>query len=535
MKKSEVVQIEVQLDVSDFNFEIVSAVGRVEDAINNLRIALCDQLKGDKVLDGISVGVDGMSLLSNLGQAIDWKTLVSRIPMLKDYVDAMKLMTPEVGTFAALFPKLSSTLSTFGGWITSSFSAIETAVTGAAATLGISAGALVGIFAAVVVAIVAIIAVIVIYWDEIKYFFTDTLPQLWKQFVNWLGEVVSNIGTFFVDCWNNVVAVWTGFAMWVQDHVIQPIKEFFKPIVTWVSDLFFSIWQTVSDVFYNIGVIINGVWQIIQAVWQVVANWFNENVIQPVAQFFSSLWTGITTLAVNAWEGIRSVFLEMATWIDANVIQPVGNFFSGLWNGFILAAEQAWNAVKNVFSTVAGFFGSIFSEAWAKVVAVFNVAGEIFNNIVDGVLGVFKWIVNGLIDGINAVVAVPFNGINSALEIVKNIEILDIRPFDDLRMINVPQIPHLAKGAVLPANRPFLAMVGDQKHGTNIEAPLATIQEAVAIVMEDMIPAMMAGFEAVVNEQRATRQAVESIELGDTVIGQAAARYSRKMAVIKGG
>ena len=38
--------------------------------------------------------------------------------------------------------------------------------------------------------------------------------------------------------------------------------------------------------------------------------------------------------------------------------------------------------------------------------------------------------------------------------------------------------PHLAKGAVLPPNRPFLAMVGDQTRGTNIEAPLDTMLEA---------------------------------------------------------
>lgn len=40
------------------------------------------------------------------------------------------------------------------------------------------------------------------------------------------------------------------------------------------------------------------------------------------------------------------------------------------------------------------------------------------------------------------------------------------------------EIPKLATGAVLPANREFLALVGDQKHGTNIEAPLDTIKQA---------------------------------------------------------
>jgi hypothetical protein len=42
-------------------------------------------------------------------------------------------------------------------------------------------------------------------------------------------------------------------------------------------------------------------------------------------------------------------------------------------------------------------------------------------------------------------------------------------------------VPQLARGAVLPPNKPFLAMVGDQKSGTNVEAPLDTIVEAVKI------------------------------------------------------
>jgi hypothetical protein len=47
---------------------------------------------------------------------------------------------------------------------------------------------------------------------------------------------------------------------------------------------------------------------------------------------------------------------------------------------------------------------------------------------------------------------------------------------------NAP-VPQLASGAVIPPNAPFLAVLGDQRRGTNIEAPLSTIQEAVANVM----------------------------------------------------
>ena len=51
------------------------------------------------------------------------------------------------------------------------------------------------------------------------------------------------------------------------------------------------------------------------------------------------------------------------------------------------------------------------------------------------------------------------------------------------RMQRINNIPHLADGAVLHPNQPFLAMVGDQKRGTNIEAPMDTIKQGGREVM----------------------------------------------------
>ena len=78
-------------------------------------------------------------------------------------------------------------------------------------------------------------------------------------------------------------------------------------------------------------------------------------------------------------------------------------------------------------------------------------------------------------------------------------------------------------------------MVGDQKHGTNIEAPLETIQEAVAMVMDQYAASNLAGQEAIIGVLREILEAILGIEIGDDVIGQAVARYNRKMAVVRGG
>ena len=93
----------------------------------------------------------------------------------------------------------------------------------------------------------------------------------------------------------------------------------------------------------------------------------------------------------------------------------------------------------------------------------------------------------------------------------------------------------MAKGAVIPPNAPFMAMLGDQRHGTNVEAPLETIQEAVALVMDGMTGGMMTGFEAVIAILREILEAIMGIEIGDDVIANAVKNYNRKMAVVNGG
>ena len=417
------------------------------------------------------------------------------------YFSILKDAPKEKGKMlSALFPKTTELTSSVGEWVSgiasamepvsSAFKGIGSAISG----MSLGWGALVAV---IVAAVIALVVLIVENWDAIKaalgaaaeWFNTNIIQPI----VGFFTGLWTSITTIVSNIWNGIVSVCTGVAQWFQDNVIQPVLDFFTPVVEWFSSLFSSVGQTVSDIFYNIVVLIKGYLELVFTIWKTIGIWFYENVIKPVAEFFVGLWENISAFAASAWETIKSVFFTVAAWFDANAIQPVANFFTGLWTGFLEAAQSAWDAVKNVFSAVTGFFKDIFSKAWEGVVKVFSVAGEIFTNLKEGILGAFKKIVNGLIEGINKVVSIPFNGINGALEVVKNIKILGLTPFAGLRMISIPQIPYLAQGAVLPANKPFLAMVGDQKHGTNVEAPLATIQEAVALVMEDMVASNMAG------------------------------------------
>lgn len=90
-------------------------------------------------------------------------------------------------------------------------------------------------------------------------------------------------------------------------------------------------------------------------------------------------------------------------------------------------------------------------------------------------------------------------------------------------------IPYLASGAVIPPNAPFAAVLGDQKHGTNLEAPEDLIRK---IVREE---SGVVGTEQLAQLLETLIATVQNIEVGDTVIGEAASRYTSRQKIIHGG
>ena len=103
----------------------------------------------------------------------------------------------------------------------------------------------------------------------------------------------------------------------------------------------------------------------------------------------------------------------------------------------------------------------------------------------DGIVKAFTTIVNTIIKGINKVVSIPFNGINSALTKIKNIDILGVKPFDWISNIGVPQLPLLAQGGWFPKNQPQLAIVGDNTRENEIVTPESKIYDQVRNAIRD--------------------------------------------------
>lgn len=182
----------------------------------------------------------------------------------------------------------------------------------------------------------------------------------------------------------------------------------------------------------------------------------------------------------NVWEGIKKVGRGLL-----DLMNPIGGLqdgFKSLWEKVASGALSAWEGIKNAFKSVPEWFQSKFRDAWQKVKDVFSTGGRIWSGIKEGIENTFHTVVNAIIRGMNTIIAVPFNKINSMLNTIRNAHFLGISPFQNMWGVNplpVPQIPMLARGAVIPANRQFLAVLGDQRNGNNLEAPESLLRQIV--------------------------------------------------------
>lgn len=206
--------------------------------------------------------------------------------------------------------------------------------------------------------------------------------------------------------------------------------------------------------------------------------------VQRIAWILSSVGLvleGIADILTgNVWEGIKKVGRGLL-----DLMNPIGGLqddFKSLWEKVASGAVAAWQGIKNAFKSVPEWFQGKFRDAWQKVKDVFSTGGRIWSGIKEGIENTFRAVVNAIIRGMNTIIAVPFNKINSMLNAIRNASFLGISPFQNMWGVNplpVPQIPMLARGAVIPANRQFLAVLGDQRNGNNLEAPESLLRQIV--------------------------------------------------------
>lgn len=223
-------------------------------------------------------------------------------------------------------------------------------------------------------------------------------------------------------------------------------------------------------------------------------------------------WDKIKEVAGKVWDWIKNKTVTFVNDIG-NKLRNLGTKMSTIWDNMKSTAHQKWNAI---WSTIGNFIERIkngivekFTSAKNKVVEIFGGIKDTIRNILNKVIG----IVNGAIGTVNSAIG----GIESAFSFgpwkvptpfgSKTIGFTASFP-------RVPTVPYLAKGAVIPPRSEFLAVLGDQKNGRNLEAPEGVIRE----IIEDALAKNQGGggnvrFTAQINRRIIFDEIIEEAKL----------------------
>ena len=283
--------------------------------------------------------------------------------------------------------------------------------------------------------------------------------------------------------------------------------------------------------------------------WETIVKPILQNLISVLQQLWSShlkpLWDDILLLVASVANCLLDLWNNLLAPVAKWIIATFGPAFAEVFNAIADVVGVAVGAIADaidlavvVLRGLADFLSAVFRGNWD---AAWQAIGNTVNTVWDKMTNAIKNAVNGIIGFINRMISAVVTGINAVINALNGLsfDLPDIfgggHVGFHISTLTAPQIPYLAQGAVIPANREFLAVLGDQSHGTNVEAPLDTIKQAVAEVMEDLQAGQMAGFEAVVSVLREILSAVYGIELTDEDVGRAVQRWQRKQLTATGG
>ena len=218
-----------------------------------------------------------------------------------------------------------------------------------------------------------------------------------------------------------------------------------------------GLYLTFGKVGAEIGLIVAGATMVVTAFRDIIDNGVNlKNTLLLIAGIVATglgFWILIGKVFPLVIAGIASIVVAILAWTG-----NLGDFVAG---------------IKQIFSGLAEFIGSAFT---GDMDAAFN-----------GLTNIVKGFANTVLSIVNAIIGVATKALNWIISKLNSIsfDIPDWVPGVGGKTfgINIPMIPDykipaLAQGAVIPPNREFLAVLGDQRSGTNIETPLATMVQA---------------------------------------------------------
>lgn len=328
--------------------------------------------------------------------------------------------------------------------------------------------------------------IIAFYDESVKPFIDDiesgcasileTLLDLYNSYVapiidEWgtrLEDLINGPITDFVDKFLDVCAkiidalqqIWNNVLVPLINWILQNVIPLLAPVVQWLGDAAIDLLGAAVKMANGILDMLGGL-------------------IDFLVGVFTGDWKKAFSGAGRIAQGFADTCGAVIEWIGDYILTPfmslVKKLFSVDWVKYFGVAGIApqvlcdlikaiFGTMKNVFIGIMNFIKYAFTGDWRNA---WQSVKNIFFSIMSGLGDVLRAPINGIIDMINQAI----NGINTLIRGANKIP--------GVNLSTIGKIPHLASGAVIPPNQEFLAVLGDQRRGNNIEAPENLIRKIV--------------------------------------------------------
>lgn len=260
-----------------------------------------------------------------------------------------------------------------------------------------------------------------------------TILQIIANINNFAGELANRLR----EAWEangNGVAIWNAILDTIQD-VLDMLKDMSAAAVDWAQNL-------------NLELIVTsfrGLLEAIEPLVDLLCNslaWAWENILLPFAK-----WT-IEEAAPAAVDVLSTAFKALLP-----ALQAAGELFAALWKIVSPVASFLGDALVAAIRAV----GTAIEWLYGIITDLLNVLADAANNLADFLTDLF--------DGFGSTVAADMFGTGKT----------NTHAISYSAQSLTDAYPHLANGAVIPPNSEFLAVLGDQRNGVNIETPAETM------------------------------------------------------------
>lgn len=307
-----------------------------------------------------------------------------------------------------------------------------------------------------------------------------TITQAATEFMSALSVLFTEIKRIFDQLWTEGVRPALELIVQIWNDLWESIQQAW---LNWGKPIF----DGVKEAFRNTGDTLRNIWEtILKPVWDTfmgTLDWLWKEHLKPLVDEFLDF---CGTLVDGALRIYNKFILPLVNWFVnvfgppiRNAFQMVVSVIGSVIGTVVDVAKGIIEALKGIVNFIVGVFTGDWKKAWDGI-------KQAFQGVVDGIKGIFKGAVNVIIDLINTMLRAMTTGINTVIRGVNKMSftvpdwVLGIggKTFGfNIKEIKEYQIPKLAQGAVIPPNQQFTAILGDQKHGRNLEAPEGLIRQ----------------------------------------------------------